>query len=285
MQKFGAFIQANKKQILGAKIAKYALEKRGGLRARGVPVTIMEVENVPAFQAFEGKPYRKGYAPFSLTGDLQSFTMTRFMPPELMNYEGRALVIDPDIFALSDITELLDMNLNGAALAACKKNPWDTSVMVLDNTKLPHWKITNMLSDIASGKRTYEEIAQLRSEPEGSIQELPRIWNNLDTLTPDTKMIHTTGRLTQPWKTGLPIDFTLNPMPKIFGVIPREPIHKLLGKYPTHYQKHPSAEIEKLFFSLLKETLAGGGLTETEVDEAIQRKDVRPDAKTILARV
>lgn len=274
---FGAFIQANKKQLLGAKVAKYALLTRGGLKARNIPVTIMEVESVPAFQAFEGKPYRKGYAPFSLSGDLQSFTLTRFMPPELMSYAGRALVIDPDIFALSNVTELFDMDMYGSAIAACRKNPWDTSVMVLNTVQLTHWKITEMLSDIANGKRTYEDIAQLRNEPEGSVREIPRIWNNLDTLTPETKMIHTTGRLTQPWKTGLPIDFTFNPIPKLFGFIPRFWVH-----HPNRYQKHPNPDIETLFFTLLKEALEGGGLSEADIDEAITRKNVRPDAKEIL---
>lgn len=282
---FGAFIQSNTQQIIGAKIAKHALETRGGLKKRGIPVSIIKVEDIPAFQSFVGKPYRKGNYDVYTFKDLQSFTLTRFMPPELMGYEGRALVIDPDIYALSDVTELFDDPMNNASITACKKNPWDTSVMLLENSKLKHWKISDMLTDIASKKRTYEDIAQLRSEPKGSIRELARVWNNLDTLTPDTKMIHTTTRLTQPWKTGLPIDFTLNPMPKLFGIIPREPIHKLLGKYPTRYQKHPNPQIEKLFFTLLKETLSGGGLTEAEIDEAIARKDVRPDAKAILATV
>ncbi len=277
--KFGAFIQSNTQQILGAKIAKHALETRGGLKARGIPVTIMKVEEIPAFQSFVGKPYRKGnYATYNFN-DLQSFTLTRFMPPELMGFEGRALVIDPDIFALTNITDLFDMDMGGAAIAACKKNPWDTSVMILENAKLTHWKIGDMLADIAAGKRTYEDIAALRSETVG-IKELPRIWNNLDTLTSDTKMIHTTTRLTQPWKTGLPIDFTFNPVPKLFGIVPRFWVRR-----PTHYQKHPNPEIEKLFFSLLKETIAGSGVSEAEVNEAIARGDVRKDAKELLASV
>ena len=39
--------------------------------------------------------------------DLQSFTPLRFMPPQLMGYEGRAIVIDPDVFAVGDVYELL----------------------------------------------------------------------------------------------------------------------------------------------------------------------------------
>ena len=39
--------------------------------------------------------------------DLQSFTPLRFMPPELMGYQGRAVVVDPDVFAVGDVFELL----------------------------------------------------------------------------------------------------------------------------------------------------------------------------------
>lgn len=279
--KKGAFIQSNKKQILGAKVAKFALETRGGLKKLGIPVTIMEVETIPAFRAFEGKPYRKGYAPFSLGGDLQSFTMTRFMPPEMMGYEGRALVIDPDIFALADMGQFFALDMGGAAVLACTKRPWDTSVMLLDCEKLRHWNVEKMLADIASGEKTYEDIIALRTETVG-VNELSRVWNNLDTLTPETKMLHTTGRLTQPWKTGLPIDFTPNTMPKYFGLIPREPIHKLLGKYQTHYQQHPNKEIEKLFFDLLREAHEAGAVSEEEIQENIEQKNIRGDIFAML---
>jgi hypothetical protein len=275
---FGAFIQSNTKQILGAKIAKHALETKGGLKARGIPVSIIEVEKVTAFKAFVGKPYRYG-KPYSFEDDLQSFTLTRFMPPELMGYVGRALVIDPDIFALSDVTELFDMDMNGAAIAACRKNPWDTSVMVLDCAQLAHWKISEMLEDIASGKRKYEEIAQLRSEPT-RVMELPRIWNNFDTLTPETKMLHTTMRLTQPWKTGLPIDFTFNPPPKLFGVIPR-----FWVRHPTRYQPHPNKEIESLFFMLVKKALADGAISEREIRSSINAGDIRKDALLLIEKL
>ena len=35
------------------------------------------------------------------------------MPPELMGYQGRAVVIDPDIFAIGDIWELLTRDMQG----------------------------------------------------------------------------------------------------------------------------------------------------------------------------
>ena len=94
-------------------------------------------------------------------------------------------------------------------------------------------------------------------------------------------MLHTTNRLTQPWKTGLPIDFVINPMPKYFGIIPREPIHKLLGKYPTHYKPHPNKKIETFFFTLLKEAVTAGAVSKDEILESINSDNIRKDALVV----
>lgn len=129
---------------------------------------------------------------------------------------------------------------------------------------------------MAKKELEYGEIMALRRE-RGNVKDLPRVWNSLDVLTDETKMLHTTGRLTQPWKTGLPIDFTRNPMPKILGVIPREPIHRLLGKYHSTYQPHPDRKIDAFFIALLKDALAAGAVSRAEVESEIRAKHVRPD--------
>ena len=66
------------------------------------------------------------------------------MPPELMGFKGRAIVVDPDIFALhkTNISELFDLDLGGYDLAACwreQKKAWASSLMILDFAKLKHW--------------------------------------------------------------------------------------------------------------------------------------------------
>jgi len=115
--------------------------------------------------------------------------------------------------------------------------------MLLDCEKLINWKMSNILQQLQDQKASYMEIMTLKNESK-NIKELPRTYNHLDEYTDETKIIHMTGRLTQPWKTGLPIDFTINKAKKILGVIPREPILTLLGKRPSHYQKHPNQKIE-----------------------------------------
>ena len=66
-------------------------------------------------------------------------------------------------------------------------------------------------------------------------------------------------------------------MPKIFGIMPREPIQKILGKYPMHYLSHPNKEIETFFFALLKDALREGVLTEDAVKKEVEAGHVRKD--------
>ena len=251
----GIFIQANRKQLLGAKVAKHALESQGGANKAGIPVTIMLVENMPVFTKFAGMKYQRGSEIRAHDeNDLQFFTLSRFMPPRLMQYNGRALVIDPDIFALSDITELFSMSLQGNTIAACKKNDaWDSSVMVLDCEKLTGWNIENLLEGLRDGKENYRDWMELRLE--SHVLELPRIWNSLDALSSETKLLHTT--------------------------IPREPLLKLRGKWPTQYQKHPNPEIETLFFKLAQAAYHDGAVSESEIRAALG-KDIRVDFLEML---
>ncbi len=278
-----AFIHTNNKQILGAYLAKHAIESRLPKEST-VTVSILNVDEQPVFKAFAHSEYsftsdeKRTYNP----EDLQSFTLSRFMPPELMEYEGKAIVIDPDIFALCNIEELFAYDLKGAAIGVCrKKDAWDTSVMLLDCAKLRHWSIAEILKNLRERTANYMDTMTLRSE-KASICEIPRIWNHLDEYTEETKIIHMTGRLTQPWRTGLPIDFTQNKMKKILGVIPREPVLKLLGKYPSTYQKHPNPKIEALFFALVRAAMKDGAITKEIVQKEIDLKHVRPDIFEVL---
>jgi hypothetical protein len=280
MQK--VFIHTNNKQLFGAKLAKFAIERKLPPNSL-IKVRFINVDELDIFRKFAGKKYvRAGFIHLKHDPeDLQSFTLSRFMPPELMNYEGRSVLIDPDIFAIQDITPLFEMNLNDYPIAACgKKDAWDSSLMIMDNSKLRHWKIESILDGLTSQTLDYDDVVTLRKEPQ--VMEIPRIWNNLDKLTPETKMVHMTNRITQPWKTGLPIDFTRNPMPKFFGIIPRETIHKLLGKYQTHYQRHPDIKIEEFLFELVRDALKANTIKEEEIQIEIDKGNVRKDFLEII---
>src|SRR5215813_12288851 len=135
------FIQTNRKQLLGALISEYSL-KRNSANPDAFDVKIMHKEDHDFFRQKEGKVYlRDRMKRVWLNDDLQSFTPTRFMPPELMGYQGRSLVIDPDVFAVGDAMELLDRDMGGKAIL-CRlqggRKKYSTSVMLLDCAKLQH---------------------------------------------------------------------------------------------------------------------------------------------------
>lgn len=278
------FIQTNNKQLLGALLAKYAIQKN--LRGkRSVAIDLINVDNLDIFKRFHGKEYlRKGKARKYDSNDLQSFTLTRFMPPELMAYGGRAVVIDPDIFALVDINELFNIDMQGKAIACRKKTgTWESSVMLLDCEKLAHWKISDILKKLENKDIDYSSLITLKYET--APLEIDPSWNNLDYLSGNTKMLHTTERLTQPWKTGLPVDFTEDEMPKFLGVIPREPLYTLLGKKKTAYQPHPDKNIERFFFGLIRDALKANFISQDFLRSEIEKRNVRQDISQVLQRL
>jgi hypothetical protein len=280
------FIHTNNKQRLGALVAKHAIVSCLH-DPDSTEVRFINVDELKVFKNFIGATYlfSKNEKRTYTKDDLQSFTLSRFMASELMGYSGKAVVIDPDIFALCDIAELFKVDMEGAAVLACrKKDAWDTSVMLMDCSKLLHWNITTILSGLRNHTLTYTDIMTLRNEA-GAIREISRIWNSLDEYTGETKIIHMTGRLTQPWKTGLPIDFTRNKMKKIFGVIPREPILKILGKYPSRYMAHPDKSVEDLFFKLAKNAMVAGAVTEELIQKEMEAGHVRPDFLNRVSRI
>ncbi|MDO8565347.1 MAG: hypothetical protein Q7R67_01885 [bacterium] len=277
------FIQADEQQLLGAKVAKFAVEKHLNNKS-SVDIKILNVSTMPIFLNLVGKTYlRNGRILTYTLDDLQAFTLSRIMPPELMGFRGRAVVIDPDVFFLADVNELFNMDMQGKAIACTRyheKDMWESSLMLLDCAKLTHWKAKEILKKFVEKELDYLDIVRLRKET--SILEIPRVWNSFDKITPETKVLHTTKRLTQPWKTGLPIDFTPSPMPKFFGIIPRELVHKLLGKYPTHYLPHPNKEVEEFFIALVRETYKAGQITEEEIRTAVEKRHVRADLFEII---
>jgi hypothetical protein len=296
MKDYCVFIQTNHKQLVGALVAEYAL-RRNSRHNDAFDVHIVHAGDYPFFAAREGQLYlRDGVKRPWLNDDLQSFTPTRFMPPELMGYRGRAVVIDPDIFAIADIFELLSRDMQGKFIL-CRRHGGTkgiidrciaSSVMLLDCEKLTHWKMEDAFNEMFEFRRDYQSWMCLRLEPRESIGFFEPEWNDFDRLTAKTKMLHVTRRLTQPWKAGLPIDWRPGERFRLFpplGWLMRAR-RKLFGEYGLlgNYREHPDPNQTHLFFGLLKECLEQGIVTETMLREEMHLNHVRHDAFEVLAR-
>jgi len=290
------FIHVNHKQILGAIVGKYALEKHSS-NADKFDVQFIEVKDQDFLHEKEGQLYlRDGDKRTWLNNDLQSFTPLRFMPPELMGYEGRALVIDPDVFAVGDVWELLNRDMAGMSLMCRpksgnkgKRGALASSIMLLDCARLKHWKTKEQFNEMFEFKRDYMQWIGLHLEDRSCIGLFENEWNDFDHLTKDTKMLHTTKRWHQPWKTGLPIDFRPADTFRLFP--PKHWIRRarrtIFGDYflAGTYKAHPDPAQEHFFFQLVSECLDTGVITETDVRNEMAHNHVRHDALDLIKQL
>ena len=96
-------------------------------------------------------------------------------------------------------------------------------------------------------------------------------WNDFDHLTPETKLLHNTKRRTQPWKTGLPIDFTFKERGLLNFALP------IVRKLAPNYTRHPDERQEAYFYALLADALDVGAVTKDQVEKEVRSGHVRPD--------
>lgn len=274
------FICSNENQLIGAKVAKNSITQRSNYSEDDVEI-IME-STISQLSYFFSKPYlRRGRMKMFDKNDMQSFTLLRFYIPELMGYEGRALVIDPDIFLVKDgLEQLEDFSFDSAPIYARKglqKNSWGSSVMLLSCESLKHWSLKAFVDDLHQGHIDYDDLINLRLE--NSVAPLETRWNEFDDIKPETLLLHTTEKLTQPWRAGLKLNSSI---PPILKFIPRAPIYKIFGKDLTIGREHPSYEVTQFFFRELSKCISKNIISIDEIDSGIEKKFLRQDLKDKL---
>jgi len=288
------FIHTNHKQKLGAVVSRYSLQKHSA-HADEFDVKFIEVRDFPCMAEREGQLYlRDGEMRPWLNNDLQSFTPLRFAPPQLMNYEGRAVIIDPDVFAQGDVWELLNRDMQGKAIMCRpksgrkgRKGAYASSVMLLDCAKLRHWRFEeDFASMFKPAKRDYMDWVSLKLEDPATIGLLENEWNDFDNLTEQTKLLHNTKRKTQPWKTGLKVDYRPADTFQLFP--PRHWLRRarraLFGEYKFAgtYDPHPDPKQEAFFFGLVKGCLEDGVITEAQLRDEMKAGHLRADAMELV---
>ena len=281
------FIHTNDFQMLGARLSKHSLE-RASEHADRFEVRFLRYEDQPHLAGRVGQRYLRRKDKWVAWNDAnpQSFTPLRFLPPQLMGFQGRALVIDPDVFAVGDVWPLLDRDMDGKALMCRRvetpgKRPFlASSVMLLDCEKLRHWRWDEQIDEMFRGERPYRPWINLELEPEENIGFVERWWNDLDHLDDSTVLLHFTRRLTQPWKTGLPLGGVEEGKIASKG---RTLLDRLLGRNPKH-RRNPDPRQESFFFDLLADALAAGAVGRDDLQREIDDGNLRPDVFDVLDR-
>jgi hypothetical protein len=297
------YIHTNDPQLLAAKVSAYSLRSRSRY-ADEFDVRILRLEETPELYERDGQQHVwNGGRHTWRRYDVTAFMALRRMVPQLMGFRGRALVIDPDVFAVADVFELLSHDMKGKAvlcrtqideLADPPRQIYASSVMLLDCPKLTHWEWDREMDAIFRGDIDFGPWIGLLTEPAEHIGTLEEEWNHFDTLNERTKLLHNTERPTQPWKTGLPMDPDLVFIAR--SRADKEPRNGLIARLlratglgrereqpdPVNIP-HPDPRQERLFFSLLAECLDSGEISEEFLHDEIRRRHVRADALALVA--
>lgn len=275
------FIQANARQMLGAKISALSY-KKASARPDSFNVRIIDAAEYPRLMAQGQSILRGGHVRSWDPDDLQSFTPLRFAPPKMIGWKGKAVVTDPDCFGVGDIADLFDRDMGGKAVMAVprpghnKRNDYvATSVMLLDCARLKHWDIDQDLDDLFAQRFDYIDWIELKREDPATIGFLEPEWNDFDRLTANTRILHTTKRRTQPWKAGLPIDYTLRE---------RGPFDFLRKFKRKTYEPHPDPNQEALVYSLLADLVDRGDVTKPQLVAEMAANHVRHDSLELIER-
>ena len=199
----------------------------------------------------------------------------------MMNH---SLVIDPDVFAVSNIDSFFGLNLRNFEIAACKHSKDKalySSVIFYNNEKIKY-KLEQIAYEVLDGKFDYKSLMHLDFLDFKNVLFLNKNWNSFDSLNNDTIFLHLTNRVTQPWKTGLKIDFyqefpkyKFKFIPYKFYQILKEGIYR--KKFPPYkyYLKHPNKKINDYFINLIRDALKENFISEKFINDEIVKKNVR----------
>src|SRR6478672_5130792 len=279
------FIHTNSKQMLGALVSAHSY-RRNSRDPDAFDVCIIRAEDVEELQVKGRTMLRGGHEREWDPNDLQSFTPLRYSVPDLVGHEGLAVVTDPDVFAVGDVGELFTRELPGKAIWCRPRPGYDkitdplaTSVMLLDCAKLPHWRFKEDIRALWEHRIDYLDWINLKLEKLETIGLLEPEWNDFDHLTPGTKLLHNTKRRTQPWKTGLPVDFTLRERRGLMSLV--MPVVRIVA---PNYTRHPDRNQEAYFYALLAEGLDTGSIQREQVEKEVRLGHVRPDSLQLIDR-
>jgi hypothetical protein len=287
-------IHTNDQQMVAALVSAHSLKSRSK-SPHLFDVRFLRLEETPHLYKRNNQTFVlwDGDAPSVWRrSDSQSFAPLRRLVPALLGFQGRALVIDPDIFAIGDVYELLSRDMGGRAIL-CRERPerhegrrwYYSSVMLLDCSKLTHWQWEREIDELFTGQRRLGPWLWLLDESPEQIGSIEEEWNHLDTLTEKTKLLHNTEVPTQPWKTGLRADYyQYAPHGLVWLKALKRLARRMVAQDRTvYYQPHPDPRQEQFFFALLRECVEQGSITAPFLRKAMRKNHLRKDAFAILA--
>jgi hypothetical protein len=196
---YKVFVGVAERELVAFKVLEYSIKKHASVPVSVVPLP--PVTRIPRSRA------NRARTPFSFS---------RYLIPELMNFNGVAVYMDSDMVVFSDVAELFSTPLDGSSVAVTSQvavpEKWTNdphfrtgrqySLMVIDCERA-RWHIDEVIGHLDSGEFRYEDLLyDLAIEPSTNVRgDLDARWNHLESFVAgETKLLHFTVVPTQPWK-------------------------------------------------------------------------------------
>jgi lipopolysaccharide biosynthesis glycosyltransferase len=261
------FIQSNKFQYTAAKVAKFSFERFG------YTIEIVNFEEHEILTKRIGEKYlRKGKIKI-FKNDLQSFTLLRFLIPQLAKPNDKIAIIDPDVFALQPLNKLQEITNVENKIFCTFYNGIPRSEVMIGKAKNFYLNFNQLIYDLFELKIDYDDIMSLRVYKESELVEIPQAYNQHDQINNGTFILHTTNRISQPWKLGLKIDFDrhLSSKTKIINYLKKYLFFPYNKSFVSNYYiKHESKEVYNLILELFKEAVNKNYINKSELEKSVQ---------------
>lgn len=240
------FIGSGEASLIERKVFEYSIRRHSGANV-SVHVyngTHDTIEWADGSRERLNTPLKIKYA------NVTEFSNFRWFIPRLCNHKGRALYVDSDMVAFSDLGVFADLDMKGAALmakpSAYEESPehatWGLSMALMD-CDLCRFDPDLWFREIEQGAYSVQDLHRMgnafQTRHPLALAELPEGWNIFDHYDPAScNLIHYTRLGTQPWK--------------------------FIG--------HPHGDI---WFQYLQEAMQSGFVTQEMIDRQIMRGYVR----------
>lgn len=200
MEKARVYVGADRSQLLAVRVLEHSIRRFSSIAVDVIPMVDLAVP-VPADPR---------------NGQRTGFSFSRFCIPQLAEFTGKAVYMDADMLVFHDIRELWEIPFNGAKVViqsevkfedtttrkegAPKRRKKQCAVMILDCERLD-WRIEDLVRRMDAGEFDYEGLMfDLCVLDDGDINYgVPFEWNSLEHWDEDTRLLHYTDMLTQPW--------------------------------------------------------------------------------------
>jgi len=262
------YIQSNKYQKIAAKIAAYSFERFG------LETKYINFEDNKILNHYLGHSYLRKGKVCTFKDDLQSFTILRFLAPQINKNNEIILVIDPDVFALKDPAHMINLVSNFDIACTFRNNDPRSEVMLINTNKI-NWNFENLCQKVFNKQLDYSQLMNLKFDQDLKIKEINNKYNSIDMVNKDTVLLHTSNRITQPWKEDLTVNFERHNL-KIKDFI-KYHLKKFLNlKYDQNlfadkFLKHPNQDVYLIVKNLFHEAVKNNFILTHEINEAINK--------------